>query len=382
MPAFNRYRRFLLAVMTARTIDWIDIIVLNWLVFHSFDDVMYLSYINAARLLPALIFAALIGRIVDRSDMTRLMYGIQSAVIVVTMLIMWFNVRSIVLLTFLVAVKSVFVSLDQVQRNTLLPSFVDSSRLSEAISINALILNLARLVGPFLAGVLMTIADSRLLLILPAAGAIAVILLNQSLPDKECRPARQRCLTAYLKQEPQLCALIASSASVMFFGLSISIILPVIAETSHRYALYTALLAAGSIAVLLIMMKAAWSTVSKMQWMLAVTVIACLGLLHQSVWLTLLSLFIIGAATQGFRTINRVLIQERTAGAYRGSVIAVAMMDRGFIPLGGILLTFIIKHYGLPAAIWTMVTGLGLTFMISRYYGRNQYDGMESNSER
>ncbi|ULG72245.1 MFS transporter [Macrococcus brunensis] len=354
----------------ARTIDWIDIIVLNWLVFHYSGDVMYLSYINAARLLPSLLLVSIIGRLVDCRRMTELMYIVQAAIIGVTVLIYMVNVQSIFLLIVLVTVKSIFVSLDNVQRNKLLPTFAGKEKLEPAIQLNALILNCARLAGPFIAGLCLAYVDPVQLLILPACGALCVILLNRSLPDVECGDIRQHQLKPYLQQRPQLIGLILSSLMMMFFGLSISVILPVIAGSSHLYALYTAVLAAGSILTLLPVFRMNVSDNRKIYCSIMMTIIGCCGLLISGFWTALLSLFVIGAATQSFRTINRVLIQRQTIERYRGSVLAVAMMDRGFIPLGGVVLTFIIKHYNLTAALFLMIAGLTTTLCCTYYWMR------------
>lgn len=134
MRTVNPYHRFLASLLTARTIDWIDIIVLNWLVFHYSGEVMYLSYINAARLLPSLVLVSIIGRLVDCRRMTELMYVVQLAVIALTMLIYMVNVQSIFLLIVLVTVKSIFVSIDNVQRNKLLSTFAKKNNLSRLFS--------------------------------------------------------------------------------------------------------------------------------------------------------------------------------------------------------------------------------------------------------
>ncbi|TDL95229.1 MFS transporter [Macrococcus brunensis] len=356
--------------LNSKNHDWIDIIVLNWLVFHYSGEVMYLSYINAARLLPSLVLVSIIGRLVDCRRMTELMYVVQLAVIALTMLIYMVNVQSIFLLIVLVTVKSIFVSIDNVQRNKLLSTFAKKEQLEQAIQLNALILNCARLVGPFIAGLCLAYVDSIQLLILPAGGGLCVMLLNRSLPDVECGDSKQHQLKPYLLQRPQLIGLILSSLMMMFFGLSISVILPVIAGSSQHYALYTAVIAAGSILTLLPVFRVNCSENCQIYGSIIMSIIGFCGLLVPGFWIAILSLFVIGAATQSFRTINRLLIQQQTIERYRGSVLAVAMMDRGCIPLGGVVLTFIIKHYNLTTALLLMIAGLTATLCCTYYWMR------------
>ena len=84
--------------------------------------------------------------------------------------------------------------------------------------------------------------------------------------------------------------------------------------------------------------------------------------IHQA-WLYAIVLVLMGFASQAFRTTNRILVQKWVEPKYRGSVLSISMMDKGFIPLGGILLSFIFEHLGLHVVYMTTIVGLILTLL-------------------
>lgn len=183
MFKFSPYTRFISAQCLARTIDWVDIIALNWITLQLTGSAIYIAYINFARLIPQLVFAFVIGKMIDRISSTKLMYLIHLANIVLTVGVVgaFWQQWNIYLILVIIMARSFFQAIDTIQRNALIPSFVTEEKLHKAISLNALILNVSRLIGPFIGGLLLGAISSYIVLALPIVGSICVILLNLSL---------------------------------------------------------------------------------------------------------------------------------------------------------------------------------------------------------
>ncbi|WP_323703736.1 MFS transporter [Mammaliicoccus sp. Dog046] len=381
---FNPYRRFISAQCIARTIDWMDIIALNWITLQLTGSAVFIAYINFARLMPQLAFAFIIGKIIDTVRSTKLMYIIHIANIVLTICIVSAFVQSwnIWIILLCVMVRSFFQAIDTVQRNALIQSFVTADKLHKAISLNALILNISRLIGPFIGGLLLTSINPNFVLSLPIIGSICVILLNQQLPEVHQRNKTKHKIWSYLKTQPIIVFLMLSSVCAMLFGFSYTIILPSIVDASFDkqtmiYSLFTAMIAAGSIIILCIFMRSSKLTSIKCLWIWSILFIVTIVLLMfiQQTYLYAIVLLFMGLVSQAFRTTNRILVQKYVDAQYRGSVLSISMMDKGFIPLGGILLSFVFEHLGLNMVYLTMICGLllSLLFVSLMIKKENQY---------
>ncbi|MCU5746935.1 MFS transporter [Staphylococcus sp. SQ8-PEA] len=367
MFKFNAYSRFIVSQCIARTIDWIDIIALNWITLQLTDSAIYIAYVNFARLIPQLAFAFIIGKLIDSVRSTKLMYIIHSFNMLLTLCIVgafWQQWNIYVILAVIMA-RSFFQAIDTIQRNALIPSFVTEEKLHKAISLNALILNVSRLIGPFIGGLLLGTISSHIVLALPMIGSICVIVLNRVLPEVHQQKKEKHKIGAYLKRQPVIVMLMASSVLSMLFGFAYTIVLPSIVDAQFGrhtmiYSLFTAMVAAGSIIVLLIFMrsKQQGSLRSLRLWSVIFLISVIPLMFIHNAYLYAVVLVLMGFGSQAFRTTNRILVQKMVEPKYRGSVLSISMMDKGFIPLGGILLSFIFEHLGLNSMYIVMSLGL------------------------
>lgn len=381
---FNPYHRFVSSQFLARTIDWVDIIALNWITLQLTDSAIYIAYINFARLMPQLLFAFVIGKLIDTVSSTKLMYIIHTFNILLTMCVVFSFLHewNIYIILVIIMARSFFQAIDTIQRNTLIQSFVSPDQLHKAISLNALILNISRLLGPFIGGLLLAQLNSNYVLSLPILGSIVVIILNQTLPEAHHEKKEKHNIWSYLKQQPVIVMLMLSSVCSMLFGFSYTIILPSIVDEQFGretmiYSLFTAMIAAGSIIILMIFMRSnrPSSIKSLKVWTLIFIASILLLMFIHNTYLYAAALLLMGFASQAFRTTNRILVQQHVEAKYRGSVLSISMMDKGFIPLGGIMLSFIFEHFGLQFVYITMIIGLVATllcvmFMLNK---ENQY---------
>lgn len=382
---FNPYHRFISSQCIARTIDWVDIIALNWITLQLTGSAIYIAYINFARLMPQLAFAFIIGKLIDTVSSTKLMYIIHlfNMLLTVSVVCAFWQKWNIYIILFIIMVRSFFQAIDTIQRNALIQSFVSPDRLHKAISLNALILNLARLIGPFLGGLLLAQFNSNVVLSLPILGSLMVILLNQTLPEVHHQKKAKHKIWSYLSSQPVIILLMLSSVFSMLFGFSYTIILPSIVDEQFGsrtmiYSLFTAMIAAGSIIILLIFMhsKDMNSIKSLKLWTVIFIITIVLLMFIKDIYLYAAVLLLMGFASQAFRTTNRILVQQHVEAKYRGSVLSISMMDKGFIPLGGILLSFIFEQFNIQIVYITMISGLLLTLicvmlMINK---ENQYE--------
>ena len=79
-----------------------------------------------------------------------------------------------------------------------------------------------------------------------------------------------------------------------------------------------------------------------------------------------ISVFLIGLFSQWARTTNRIYFQHRVKSEHRGKILSVVMMDRGMIPLGAMIMSFLTEYIGIIETF--IIMGLS-TVIITLVFG-------------
>lgn len=372
-------KRFFFGQFIQRTSDWIDIIVLNWAILHITHDPMALALLNMMRLLPQLIFVFITGKVVDCVQAIKLMYTVHTFNILLTVILcISFYEQQLYIIYVVIAVRAYIQSIDNIQRNKALPNFTTTDQLKQIISMNALLINITRIIGPFIGGILLAYTTYELLLFIQVLSSLGVILLNRTLPMPQYKQFKKHNVIQYFKSHKVILHIMITSIFSMFFGFSFTIVLPVIVKQTLNqeaimYAVYTAVLAFGSVTVLMCFMNQHKQTTiqSLIKWSILFA-LSILMMMVQQTYVFIIAIFMMGFASQGFRTTHRVLVQQYTEEQYKGTVLSFTMMDRGFIPLGGMLLTYLYTTYGINVMYITMFFGLMCVTLLSIYMKREE----------
>jgi hypothetical protein len=75
-------------------------------------------------------------------------------------------------------------------------------------------------------------------------------------------------------------------------------------------------------------------------------------------------MFFIGLSSQLYRTLSRITLQTQVPDSLRGRILSLALMDRGLIPLGTVLIGILIDTIGVRFAGMIMGTGCILATLI------------------
>ena len=134
---------------------WMQIVAQNWLVLSLTKSTFYLGLDAFLQQLPIILFTLIGGVFADRYDKRRTLMAsqyIQMATSATLAVLMYFHVVQvwhIMALSFLTGVAQSF---GGPAYQSLLPQLVDKKDLPNAIALNSIQFNLARVVGPLLAG--------------------------------------------------------------------------------------------------------------------------------------------------------------------------------------------------------------------------------------
>ena len=350
----------------------------SWLVYDLTKDPFYLGLDLFLGQLPIILFSLVGGVFADRLDRKRLLlysqYIQMLCAFVLTALFATHAVRvwHILTLSFVVGVGQSF---GGPAYSALLPTLVEPEDLANAISMNTIQFNLARVVGPTLGGLAYTIFGATWCFALNGISYVAVIISLIVIKVQFVAPKTRTSVLdsmkegiRFIRDREGLTPLVVLAFCTTLLGFSLTGFLPVIVRTIfHRgprtYELLLVFSGAGSICGAL--MVAAMEKL-KGQGRLAVLALVALGLATTgfavSKWLPVscVLIFVAGAAVMASASLLLSLVQLTIDDSMRGRVMSVYNLAfRAGIPLGGLILGKLIPILGISAA----VAGFGLSLV-------------------
>jgi MFS family permease len=342
----------------------------SWLVYDLTKNPFYLGLDLFLGQLPIILFSLVGGVFADRMDRRKMLLWSQyiqmTCAFVLTALFLTHTVRvwHILSLSFVVGLGQSF---GGPAYSALLPTLVPSEDLANAIAMNSIQFNLARILGPTLGGLAYATLGATWCFALNGVSFLAVIF-SLLMIDVKFVPARSRETIlksmgegiAFIRQREGLAALVFLAFSTTLLGFSLTGFLPVIVRTVfHRgpqtYQLLLVCSGAGSIVGALIV--AALERL-KGQGHVALLTLMALGTAIVSFavsrWLPLscLLIFISGAAIMASAALMLSLVQLIVSEQMRGRVMSVYNLAfRAGIPLGSLALGKLIPAVGITTAL-------------------------------
>lgn len=390
-----------------------NIIVRGYLAYDLTGSATALGFVSVAFAIPMMVVAPFAGVVSDRVNKKYLLMITQScsglvnlgmAVLVIAGLIEFWHLVGAALLT------GTIMSMVMPARQAIIPQLVPQQLMMNAISLQMGGMNLTRIIGPALGGLL--IAP------LGVGGVYVVTVVLFGLGVASIVPLPSHGMVSTEGQEPKnfiedllggfqfigrnpLFRLLITAALVMpLFAFPVQQILPVFAEDifggvfdNHANALGMLMSATGVGGMIGAIFSASISDYpyrGRMMMIGAASMTICFAAFATtSLWLPIPASFIfaIGLLVLGnigamaFQVTNNTVIQARVPDEYRGRVMAVMMMSFGTMPLGVVPVTMAADAWGAPAAIIVaQLVGLGVVGIIFGVSGQLRglkMDGME-----
>ncbi len=347
----------------------------SWLVYDLTRDAFYLGLDLFLGQLPIMLFSLVGGVFADRLDRKKMLllsqYIQMTCAFVLALLFFTHTVKvwHILSLSFIVGVGQSF---GGPAYSALLPTLVGPEDLANAISMNSIQFNLARIIGPTIGGLAYTALGATWCFSLNGISYIAVIISLMVINVRFIAPKTQVSVLKSMKEgikfirdREGLAPLVVLAFCTTLFGFSLTGFLPVIVRTIFRggpgtYELLLVCSGAGSISGAL-MVAAAEKL--KGQGRAALFSLFALGVAIAafafSRWLPLscILIFLAGAAVMASASLMLSLVQLIVADSMRGRVMSVYNLAfRAGIPLGALSLGKLIPFLGVSVAL----AGFGL----------------------
>jgi MFS family permease len=259
------FRWLWIATVVSNVGGWMYSAASGWLMTSLSADPLIVSLVQVATTLPLFLFGLPAGALADMVDRRRLILALEiltsifSAVFALLIALQYVNPQLLLFFTFLLGTLS---ALETPAWQAIVPQLVPKPALASAVAVNSLGVNISRVIGPALAGVLILSAGIAMPFWLDAvsnAGVIAVILWWRP----AARPAHalpaERLLSAirigvrYARYDRQLRATLIRAAGFFLFASAYWALLPVLARTQLHggptlYGVLLGTIGAGSIA--------------------------------------------------------------------------------------------------------------------------------------
>jgi MFS family permease len=361
--AVPNYRRYFVGQVISLSGNWMQNVTALWLVLTLTGSGFAVGLTTALQFLPMLLFGAYGGLLADRMPKRRLLLVTQSLMTIPAVglfLITFFGVEQPWMIYVAVLLFGVVNCVDNPTRQSFVIEMVGPDRLVNAVSLNSVIVQSARIIGPAVAGLLIAafgVVPAFALNALTFLAMIAALLSMdpralQAPPLAERRPGAIRAGLRYVRRTPELAVPLALMALVGTLGFNFQVVLPLLAKFSFgggagSYAALVSAMGVGSIAGALInghngrtgpRLIAAGS--------LAFGVAALLCAAAPGLAVEIVTLAILGAASVTFAATINSTLQLAVSPEMRGRVMALySVVFLGSTPIGGPLTGWLAEAY-------------------------------------
>ena len=368
----RNYRFFFTGQSISLIGTWMQKTAVSWVVYSLTHSKFMLGVTLFASLFPSFLFSFLGGVVSDRYNKHRLLLATQIAsmiqAILITLLVFFkhYNIWEIIALSALLGFINAF---DVPARQSLVYEMVDDkSNLPNALALNSSMVNLSRLIGPAIAGLIIETLGDDVCFGLNALSFVAVIasLLMMKLPKQQTKPHNKNITAelkegfAYIKRTPSIVTVLLNLGLMSLLVLPFNTLIPVYAKdifhgTASTFGVIDSFIGVGAFAGAIFL--ASLKPGKNLKKILAInTLIFGGGLVvfsHAGYYpLALLFAVVLGFGMMSQITISNTIIQTTVDPDMRGRVISFyAMMFFGMQPLGGLLIGYISQIIGTPDTV-------------------------------
>ncbi|MCE9625647.1 MAG: MFS transporter [Deltaproteobacteria bacterium] len=247
----RNYRLFFIGQGISLIGTWMTMVATSWLVYRLTDSPFWLGLANFTGQLPVFLFAAFAGVWIERRNLHRILFNtqilamLQSFALAFLTLTHLVTLWQILLLGFLQGMINVF---DMPTRQSFVVEIVeDKKNLGNAIALNTFIVNVARLIGPTLAGLIIAGFGEGACFLIDGCSYIAVLASlgmmdyrpREKVPSPHGGMHQLREGASYAFGFPPIRNLLLLSALFSLMGMSYMVLMPIFAGSVFRGGAHT-----------------------------------------------------------------------------------------------------------------------------------------------
>jgi MFS family permease len=240
--SYRNYRLFFFGQSVSLIGTWMQQVAMSWLVYRLTGSTLLLGTVGFTSQIPTFLVAPFAGVLADRSNRRRLLIATQSLAMVQAFILAYFvisgsiQVWHIIVLSLVLGVVNGF---DIPVRQSFVIEMVEEKHgLPNAIALNSSMVNAARLIGPSVAGLLISVLGEGACFLLNGVSYLAVLvsLAMMRVAPREAKPVRRSILyelregVGYAFKFVPIRAILLLMSLVSLMGMPYSILMPVFAK--------------------------------------------------------------------------------------------------------------------------------------------------------
>lgn len=363
---------------------WMQLVAQAWLVYRLSDSAVYLGLDTFCGQIPIFLFSLFGGVYADRKSRRNILIASQFVQMICAFTLMGLvatgvvRVWHILCLSFVVGTAQSF---GGPAYSALVPSLVGEEDLQNAIALNSIQFNVARVLGPVLGGLALDQLGADWCFGLNGLSFLAVIASLLAIHVRFAPPKTKASVLASMKEGlvavrtgAGMTGLIALAFWITLLSYPLTTFLPVFARdifhgSSMTFTMMLATYGGGSVAGALIV---ASSRNQKGMAKRSLIVMVLLGVLiaafalSRNIFFSIAVLFGAGIALIIVFAVNSSLVQIYVGDALRGRVMSVYNVAfRGGMPIGSLVCGFLIKQTSAPVII--AANGVLLCFLAAYF---------------
>jgi MFS family permease len=370
--AVRNYRLFFIGQLVSVTGTWMQTVAQAFLVLQLTNSGTVLGLTIAARFAPLFLFGQWGGLVADRVNKRLVLYftqGMSGLLALALGLLVTTRLIELWMVYLLVAMLGLVNIFDLPARQTFISELVPTAQLRNAVTLNSVTVNMARIFGGALAGLIVATLGLALCFELNALSFAAVLITLALMSRSEIRASKPqqrergqiRAGLRYVASSPDLLIPLVMIGVIGALAWEFQISLPLLAKNTFHggagtYGAMASVMGAG--AVLGGLVSASRShipltglAVAAVGWGVAITAAA----LAPSLLVEYVMLIFVGYGSVTFNSLAKSALQLTSPPHMRGRVMALwALAWQGSTPIGGPIIGWISEQFG---ARWSLLAG-------------------------
>ena len=359
---FRNFQLFIFGHFISFTGSWIQTTTLHWLIYNQRHSTLDLGYFSFLTTFPAIFFTFLSGFLTDRLERKKFFQLLLFLALFPPTfmgILLYFNYFNLWVFIFLAFLGSALAYTDMPLRQVFISEIVPSCHLTKALSMQALSFNLARILGPVLAGYLIVHFPIMLCFFFNALSFLPLLIalkFIKPLPIKEQKlekitlSSEIKDFLAFFRGNKEILYTMIILANFTFFATSIIILLPmfvvkVLDSSAKDFAYLSSGVGIGAIAGALSVFlqreakKELYYLISAhLLWSLGMVCFIC----GKTFMIYLAGSILMGVSFANFFPIVNAYLQKRTPLSMRGKMMSLfSLAFLGAAPLGQSLIGFL-----------------------------------------
>ena len=360
----RNFRLFFTGQLISQVGNWLTLVAQTLLVLRLTHSGVALGLLAAAQFGPVLVLGPWAGLIADRSDKRKLLLIVQTVAMAQSFALatLAFSDRPSVLAIYAIAlVGGVTIAFDNPARRSFVVEMVPEQDMNNAVSLNSALMTGSRVVGPALAGLLVSTVGFGWCFLGDGLSYLAVLAGYWLMRPGELRSApitprgkgQVRAGLRYARSQPELWVPLCMMAVVGTLAFNFQVVFPLFVTRSlgggdGTFTLLFSVVSVGSLIGALATARRKNIDVRSVS-VAAVGMGGALGLiaLAPNMAFAFPIGLLVGLASISFLTASTAIVQIRSDPEMRGRVLALqAMVFLGSTPIGGPIVGWISQEFG------------------------------------